>query len=63
MRSVTAQADLPDRAQDTGTVTTLSRRVRPLDAGTTESIRVISFVWRSGPRIQPVLWLDRELLH
>jgi hypothetical protein len=36
---------------------------RPLDDGTTESIRVIEFVWRAGSRIQPVLWLDRELLN
>jgi hypothetical protein len=37
--------------------------VRPLDDGTTESIRVIEFVWQTGARVQPVLWLERELLN
>jgi hypothetical protein len=39
------------------------RSVRPLDDGTTESVRVIEFVWRAGEAIQPVLMLERELLH
>lgn len=38
------------------------RPVRPLDDGTTESVRVIEFVWTAGNAIQPVLMLERELL-
>ena len=37
--------------------------VRPLDDGTTELVRVIEFVLPAGSAIQPVLWLDRTLLH
>jgi hypothetical protein len=37
--------------------------VRPLDDGTTELVRVIPFVWRAGPAIQPVLLVERELLN
>jgi hypothetical protein len=37
-------------------------RVRPLDDGTTELVRVIEFVLPAGSAIQPVLWLDRKLL-
>jgi hypothetical protein len=41
-----------------------SRRppARPLDDGTTEMVHVIEFVWRIGAAVQPVLWLDRQLL-
>ncbi len=39
------------------------QRVRPLDDAATEQVTVIEFVWRAGSRVQPVLWLDRELLH
>jgi hypothetical protein len=37
--------------------------VRPLDDGTTELVRIIEFVWSTGPEIQPVLLLERELLN
>ena len=37
--------------------------VRPLDDAATEQVTLIEFVWRAGSRVQPVLWLDRELLH
>jgi hypothetical protein len=36
--------------------------VRPLDDGTTERVRVIEFVVPAGSAIQPILWLDRQLL-
>ncbi|HEX2470604.1 MAG TPA: hypothetical protein VHK05_08440 [Candidatus Limnocylindrales bacterium] len=36
--------------------------VRALDDGTTERVRVIEFVLPAGTSIQPVLWLDRQLL-
>jgi hypothetical protein len=36
--------------------------VRPLDDGTTELVRVIEFVLPAGSAIQPVLWLERQLL-
>jgi hypothetical protein len=37
---------------------------RPLDDGTTEIIRVIEFLWPAGEAsVQPVLWVQRELLH
>jgi hypothetical protein len=66
---VTAPLDGAAPAEDApDTVTAVARLAhggpsRPLDEGITESIRVISFVWRTGSRIQPVLWLDRELLN
>jgi hypothetical protein len=37
--------------------------VRPLDDATTEMVRVIEFVLPAGSAIQPVLWLERELLN
>lgn len=40
----------------------IRRPVRPLDDGTTESVRVIEFIWTIGGAIQPVLMLERELL-
>jgi hypothetical protein len=43
--------------------TPLRPSVRPLDDGATESVRVIEFVWRTGAAVQPVLMLERELLH
>ena len=42
--------------------TTRRRPVRPLDDGTTELVHVIEFVWPAGDAIQPVIWLDRQLL-
>ena len=41
---------------------TRRRPVRPLDDGTTELVHVIEFVLPAGDSIQPVLWLDRQLL-
>jgi hypothetical protein len=38
------------------------RPVRPLDDGTTELVYVIEFVLPAGDSIQPVIWLDRQLL-
>jgi hypothetical protein len=38
-------------------------RVRSLDDGTTELVRVIEFVWTVGDAIQPVLMVKRELLN
>ena len=38
------------------------RPVRPLDDGTTELVQVIEFVWPAGDAIQPVIWLQRQLL-
>jgi hypothetical protein len=40
----------------------LRRPVRPLDDGTTELVHVIEFVLPAGDSIQPVIWLDRQLL-
>jgi hypothetical protein len=37
--------------------------VRPLDDGTTEVVRVIEFELPAGKSIQPVLLVERELLH
>ena len=41
---------------------TRRRPVRPLDDGTTELVHVIEFVLPAGDSIQPVIWLDRQLL-
>ena len=41
---------------------TRPRPVRPLDDGTTELVHVIEFVLPAGDSIQPVIWLDRQLL-
>jgi len=41
---------------------TRRRPVRPLDDGTTELVQVIEFVWPAGDAIQPVIWLQRQLL-
>jgi hypothetical protein len=38
------------------------RPVRPLDDGTTELVHVIEFAWPAGDAIQPVIWLQRQLL-
>jgi hypothetical protein len=38
------------------------RPVRPLDDGTTELVHVIEFAWPAGDGIQPVIWLQRQLL-
>jgi hypothetical protein len=38
------------------------RPVRPLDDGTTELVHAIEFVLRAGDAVQPVIWLDRQLL-
>ena len=37
-------------------------RRRPLDDGTTELVHVIEFVLPAGDAVQPVIWLDRQLL-
>ena len=41
---------------------TRRRPVRPLDDGTTELVHVIEFVLPAGEALQPVIWLDRQLL-
>ena len=41
---------------------TRRRPVRPLDDGTTEVVHVIEFVLPAGDAVQPVIWLDRQLL-
>ena len=41
---------------------TRRRPVRPLDDGTTELVHVIEFAWPAGDAIQPVIWLQRQLL-
>jgi hypothetical protein len=38
------------------------RPVRPLNDRTTEVVQVIEFVLQAGDAIQPVLYLDRQLL-
>jgi hypothetical protein len=38
------------------------RSVRPLDDGTTELVHVIEFILPAGHSIQPVIFLDRQLL-
>jgi hypothetical protein len=38
------------------------RPVRPLDDGTTELVHVIEFMLPAGQSIQPVIFLDRQLL-
>jgi hypothetical protein len=38
------------------------RPVRPLDDGTTESVHIIEFLLPAGERVQPVIFLDRQLL-
>lgn len=38
------------------------RPVRPLDDGTTEVIHLIGFALPAGDSIQPVIFLDRQLL-
>ena len=38
------------------------RPVRPLDDDTTELVHVIEFILPAGPSIQPVIFLDRQLL-
>jgi hypothetical protein len=40
------------------------RRSRPLDDRTSELVHVIEFLWPAGESsVQPVLWVQRELLH
>ena len=41
---------------------TRRRPVRPLDDGTTELVQVIEFGLPAGDAIQPVIWLQRQLL-
>jgi hypothetical protein len=41
---------------------TRRRPVRSLDDGTTELVHVIGFVLTAGESVQPVIWLDRQLL-
>ena len=42
---------------------TRRRPVRPLDDRTTEVVQVVEFVLPAGDSVQPVIWLDRQLLH
>ena len=57
-----SRASGPDRRL---TKRSATRRVgvRPLDDATTEIVRVIEFVWPAGRAIQPVLFVERKLLH
>jgi hypothetical protein len=52
----------PRRREVVAGPTALRPPVRPLDDGTTESVRLIEFVWRTGDAFQPVLMLERQLL-
>ena len=54
----------PRSGEGAGRVRERTRRrpVRPLDDGTTELVHVIEFVLPAGDSIQPVIWLDRQLL-
>ena len=47
---------------DTARTRTRRRPVRPLDDGTTELVHVIEFILPAGRSIQPVIFLDRQLL-
>jgi hypothetical protein len=51
-------SDSADRVRER----TRRRPVRPLDDGTTELVHVIEFVLPAGDAVQPVIWLDRQLL-
>lgn len=46
-----------------GTVVRPTREHGALDDATTEVIRVIEFLWIGSQGVQPVLMLQRELLH
>ena len=66
MRPESAPA-LPGDPRSSGGVSrvrerTRRRPVRPLDDGTTELVHVIEFVLPAGEAVQPVIWLDRQLL-
>jgi hypothetical protein len=72
MRVATPTAVAPRRLRTTGQVADRAhiapRRamrppVRPLDDATTELVRVIEFELPAGSAMQPVLWLERELLN
>ena len=54
----------PRSSEGTSRVRERTRRrpVRPLDDGTTELVHVIEFVLPAGEGVQPVIWLDRQLL-
>lgn len=54
----------PRSSEGTSRVRERTRRrpVRPLDDGTTELVHVIEFVLPVGEAVQPVIWLDRQLL-
>ena len=55
----------PDRSPGPGDPDqgpTRRRPVRPLDDGTTELVHVIEFILPAGQSIQPVIFLDRQLL-
>ncbi|HSL75299.1 MAG TPA: hypothetical protein VK867_00010 [Candidatus Limnocylindrales bacterium] len=52
----------PGHPADPDTSRTRRRPVRPLDDGTTELVHVIEFILPAGRAIQPVIFLDRQLL-
>ena len=55
----------PGTSREVGTAPhgrTLRRPVRPLDDGTTEVVQMIEFVLPVGDEVQPVIFLDRQLL-
>jgi hypothetical protein len=47
---------------DPGAPRPLRRPVRPLDDGTTELVHLIEFILPAGDSVQPVIFLDRQLL-
>lgn len=52
----------PGRPAPSDPARTRRRPVRPLDDGTTELVHVIEFILPAGQSIQPVIFLDRQLL-
>jgi hypothetical protein len=55
--------DAPSPRRRRGDANPRRLRVRSLDGGATELVRVIAFVWTAGDAIQPVLMVDREFLN
>jgi hypothetical protein len=68
MRVMTTAPVAPRRPRPTGDAPPADSRrptrrpVRPLDDGTTELVHVIEFILPAGESIQPVMFLDRQLL-
>jgi hypothetical protein len=52
----------PGRPTGPDLVPTRRRPVRPIDDGTTELVHLIEFILPAGHSIQPVIFLDRQLL-